>query len=385
MVHDIRQTKAGTQADTSALGSLAGSEAPPPTLWLLGKTGAGKSSLIRRVAGEEAAEVGDGIAPCTRGISTTELPPKKPALRLMDTRGLGEVGYDAAADISNCADVCDAVLIVARLDDPVQVAVADALKEARRRRPAPPVMLALTASDLVDPGRLPASRAAIIAELRLKESETPTVTLALDPDVGWEDSGMPSLLDALANLLPELSSTLAQRNAREVEREGFGALRPMVLRRAGLAAAADGVPLPVIGPLVGGVTVPAIQIVMLRGLARHYDVPWTRARILRLGTALGAGTTARIGLGLLARQAVKLIPIAGQTVGALGAAALSFSVTYALGRVAARFLYGEATGHPPSPDALRAYFFDALAEIAETAEQVQRSEVQVHGKKGSTE
>lgn len=36
-----------------------------PTLWLLGKTGAGKSSFIQAVTGDSSVEVGNGFAPCT--------------------------------------------------------------------------------------------------------------------------------------------------------------------------------------------------------------------------------------------------------------------------------------------------------------------------------
>lgn len=381
-VETIVEHRSGNNADTqnelAELGSGRASKAPPPTLWLLGKTGAGKSSLIARAAGEGVAEIGDGIAPCTRGISVIELPPKEPVLRLMDTRGLGEVGYDATQDIAACSEACDAVLIVARLDDPVQAAVAEALRVAQRRRPSPPVVLSFTASDLVDNSRQPASRAAILSALGLS-NKTPMVSLSLSPDTGWEESGMSSLLSELENILPELSSSLSQRNAREVERAAFDARHPMVLRRAGMAAAADGVPLPLVGPIVGSVAVIPIQVLLLRDIARSYGVLWTKARIIRLGAALGAGTTARIGLGLLARQAAKLIPIAGQTVGALGAAAMSFAVTYALGRVAARFLHGEATGHAPSSEDLRAHFIRSLGEIAD---RIKRGEVNIQSKKG---
>ena len=34
-----------------------------PTLWLLGKTGAGKSSFIQAVTGDSSVEVGNGFAP----------------------------------------------------------------------------------------------------------------------------------------------------------------------------------------------------------------------------------------------------------------------------------------------------------------------------------
>ncbi|MGI9569635.1 MAG: kinase, partial [Desulfobulbia bacterium] len=37
-----------------------------PTLWLLGKTGAGKSTLIQALTGDSQVEIGNGFQPCTR-------------------------------------------------------------------------------------------------------------------------------------------------------------------------------------------------------------------------------------------------------------------------------------------------------------------------------
>ena len=37
-----------------------------PVVWLLGKTGAGKSSLVRALTEQSDAEIGNGFQPCTR-------------------------------------------------------------------------------------------------------------------------------------------------------------------------------------------------------------------------------------------------------------------------------------------------------------------------------
>ena len=36
------------------------------TLWLLGKTGAGKPTIVRTITGESAATIGSAFEPCTR-------------------------------------------------------------------------------------------------------------------------------------------------------------------------------------------------------------------------------------------------------------------------------------------------------------------------------
>jgi len=56
-----------------------------PVIWLLGKTGAGKTSLVRALTGE--GEVGNGFAPGTRGAATHDFPATAPAVRFLDTRG----------------------------------------------------------------------------------------------------------------------------------------------------------------------------------------------------------------------------------------------------------------------------------------------------------
>ena len=58
-----------------------------PTLWLLGKTGAGKSTFIQALTGLSAIEVGNGFAPCTKTAKAYDFPQAKPVMRFLDTRG----------------------------------------------------------------------------------------------------------------------------------------------------------------------------------------------------------------------------------------------------------------------------------------------------------
>ena len=74
----------------------------------------------------------------------------------------------------------------------------------------------------------------------------------------------------------------------------------------------------------------------------------------------GVGSLVRMGAGLLVRQGVKLVPVAGQTIGAAAAATTSFATTYALGRAASAWLYGIAHGTEPDSASLRALYDKAL-------------------------
>ncbi|MCC6000488.1 MAG: 50S ribosome-binding GTPase [Pararhodobacter sp.] len=325
---------------------------PLPTLWLLGKTGAGKSSIIRALTG--AGEIGKGFAPCTRTAQAYDYPPDHPVLRFLDTRGLGEAGYDPAEDLAEAARGSHAVLLIMRLDDPVQGAVLQALATARRRAPDLPVLAVHTGADLLpDAGTLSRARAAAQAAAdKAAGGSLQSVTLAL-PDKGQAE-GIDALRNEIATILPDLALLMLREESRDAEARDFAALRPMVLWYAGAAGASDA------APLVGAVSVPALQGAMLHALARRHGLDWTPARAALFASALGAGAIAHyIGSHAL-RQGVKLVPVVGQTLGAAAAAGASFGATYALGRVASAWLYRAARGEVIDRDSLRKLHETAL-------------------------
>src|SRR6266566_4850290 len=74
----------------------AGAQASALVVWLLGKTGAGKTAIIAALTGDARAEIGLGFEPCTRTAAFYDVPREAPLLRFLDTRGVGEAGYDPA-------------------------------------------------------------------------------------------------------------------------------------------------------------------------------------------------------------------------------------------------------------------------------------------------
>ena len=113
-------------------------------MWLLGKTGAGKTAIVSALTGDPRAEVGQGFEPCTRTAAFYDVPPEAPLLRFLDTRGLGEANYDPANDMSWCEEQSHLLLVVMQVADPVQDVVLQALQQARRRHPEWPVVVAQT-------------------------------------------------------------------------------------------------------------------------------------------------------------------------------------------------------------------------------------------------
>ena len=87
-------------ADPAVAEALEAQALAVPVLWLLGKTGAGKSSIVQRLTGDSSAEIGNGYAPCTRHSVQYDHPAASPVMRFIDTRGLGEPGYDPHEELA---------------------------------------------------------------------------------------------------------------------------------------------------------------------------------------------------------------------------------------------------------------------------------------------
>ena len=338
----------------AALDPPAEIELPLPTLWLLGNTGAGKSSLVRALTGE--AEVGSGFAPCTRTARAFDFPAGHPVLRFLDTRGLGEAGYDPAEDLATAEQGSHAVLVVMRLDDPAQGAVADALRRVRARRPRVPVLVVHTGADLVrEPGAQARARGQAQAVMEAAAGGAlSAVTLALPEEGGEDAEGMEDLRARLGEILPELTLLLMRERDWNEEGERFATLRPTVLWYAGAAGASDA------APLVGTFSVPALQGAMLHALARRHGLEWTSGRIALFASALGTGAIVQYAASHLLRQGAKLVPVYGQTLGAATAAAASFAATYALGRAASAWLYRASRGETLDAEDLRHLYDEAF-------------------------
>lgn len=284
-----------------------------------------------------------------------DYPAEMPLLRFLDTRGLAEVGYDPAEDLAACEGNSHAILAVARLDDPVQGELAEVLATVRRRRPKIPVLVVHTGADLV-PDAEARSRARTATQARLEAAAgglLPWVEVSL-PETALSVGLTADLIEALAAILPEAALIVMKEEARDAEGIAFSANRAMVLWFAAAAAATDA------APVMGLVSVPGLQGAMLHRLAAAYGIEWTRPRIAAFAAALGGSIVLKLGSQLLLRQAVKLVPVYGQTFGAASAATVSFVTTVALGRAAAAWLYCEARGERMTDEALQARFRDAM-------------------------
>jgi len=367
------ETREG-EAAPDAVAETAAAEAP--VIWLIGKVQSGKSSIVQAITGATEAEVGSGFRPCTKTARVFDFPPEAPVVRFLDTRGLGEVGYDPREDLSISEAKAHLLLVVARAMDHQQGSIIDAVAAVRRRHPEWPVVVAqtclhdaypsgtghpmpypFTAPDEALSG-VPEALARSLAHQRGEFARIggsgPLVFVPIDftrQDDGFEPRlyGLDALLAAIVDAAPrsigamigEMRSTTRGRAARRAN--------PLILGHAAAAAAVDVV------PIAGAIAVPGVQARLLHALAAQQGVEWDRRALAEFGGCLGVSILTRLAAGFGIRQLVKLVPIYGQTVGSAAAAATSFATTYALGKAALVFLARRERGEPDPEAVARAY------------------------------
>lgn len=336
---------------------------PLPVIWLLGKTGAGKTSVIRQLTGDSSAAIGNGFRPCTSASNAYDFPVAHPIVRFIDTRGLGEADYDPEADVATLGTGSHALLLVIRLDDPEQSPVVQLLQTIRKRFPhigSEAILVVYTGRDLMA-GEAARGRALAHQQAALQQVWGAPVahcvvdfSIVDDEDLAV-DNGAAELRTLLADKLPQLGLWLQQQGADSKEQANFQNLRAEVHWYAATAAASDAV------PVVGLASVPLVQGKLLHSLARRYGTVWDRRSFSQFAGALGSSVALKYALSHGARQLGKLVPGWGQLVGTALSMSVSYASTWAIGRAACYYLYQREQGQAPDPQALRTLYRDALA------------------------
>jgi uncharacterized protein (DUF697 family) len=336
------------------------SEQHLPTLWLLGKTGAGKSSLIRALTGLEKIEVGQGFKPCTMTSAQYLYPQETPVLAFMDTRGLAEANYDPTEDLHNLESTSNALILVMRAEDPEQSHILKALKQIKRAGHIRQALLVQTGIELLDDE----DRARCLRhnEEQVEAVWGPIDSLAVDfYGRDGQPVGLEALSDKLKAMLPVLAELFDEQVHDNTEELNFQQLKREIMWYAGAAGASDAL------PAVGLVAVPALQAKMLHSLANQYGQAWSKRVLSEFGTAMGAGFGLQYASRLGLRQLAKLIPVYGQTVGSASAAVASYGFTYALGRVACLYFYKKKRNEAVTSEDLKAKFKQAFDHILPVA------------------
>ena len=356
-----------------------------PTLWLLGKTGAGKSTIIQTLTGNSLVEIGNGFQPCTRTAHQYLYPVESPLVCFLDTRGLGEADYDPSEDIAMCSGKSHALMVVMKAEEPEQSGLLNALKQIKRSGVIKHLLVIHTAvNSIVDTQErqqaIDYNHQRVMEIWGIKptqwQSQTATIYHPIVVDLIPDDEqfiGLDDLHRALTDALPMLSLLSNQQAHTNREEQNFYQLRQEVLWYAGAAGASDAI------PAVGLFSVPAIQGKMLHSLANQYGVSWNKKDYAEFVGMLGSGFLLQYLSKLGLNQLVKFIPAYGQTVGSATAAAMSFSSTYAIGRAACMYLYHRSKGEPISKDQIKLAYQQAFTTVKNIADRQQVTQASKSG------
>ena len=352
---------------------------PLPCLWLFGKTGSGKTSVIHYLTGAEDAVIGEGFRPETKTSRRFDFPDStNPLLRFLDTRGLAEATYNPAEDIQQFSQSTQMMIVTVRVSDHALSNLLPPLREIRRASPELPILLVLTclheATGTVDisdgPGpfldatasagestaTIPKALSELITEKSAQFEGLYDSLIAIDltpPEDGFADPEFggerlkKAILDKLPHAYRQALLALNQADGRQLSRLQRKS-RWQVLTSSALAGTAGVVPLPWIDIPV----VLSIQAHMATRIAAIYEQEITPARWALLSSAAGT----RIAIQLAVREALKFIPFVGMAVGAAGA----FAFTYALGMSWDWYFANLQKGSVPSAEDLKGVFAEQL-------------------------
>lgn len=330
-----------------------------PTLWLLGKTGAGKSSLIQALTGDSEIEIGNGFQPCTKASRKYDFPKQEPLLRFLDTRGLGEAHYDAHADIEACGKNAHALLLVMKAEEPEQSSVLNALKAIRRSKKIRHLLVVHTGIMQIE---TESERKQCVAHNQQQAEHAWGKTNIASVEVEFdmpekEPYGMDELKTRLIELLPVVSMLGVKEKGGSEAEQNYLKLRASILAYASASAGSD------LLPAVGLASVPILQVKMLHSLANQYGICWDRRTFAEFLGALGTGFSVQYLSKLGLRQLAKLVPVYGQTAGAATASVVSFMTTYALGRTACHYFYARSQGATLRESDLKKIYVTAFTQL----------------------
>jgi uncharacterized protein (DUF697 family) len=351
---------------------------PVPVFWLLGKTQSGKSSIIQALTGSSRAEIGQGFRSCTRQSAVFDFPNEDTAfVRFLDTKGLGEAGYDPSEDMAWCQSQAHLLMVVIKAMDHELDGVLSATRSVRAAHPEWPLLVIQTclhegypskATNHPQPYPFSGDQfdshcpADLLRSMRVQRQHFKALNayyVAVDftqAEDGYDPAhyGLEALWSAIESALPMgLQHMLLQNRLHTEQLNDVYAKHayPHVMGYAVSAGLLAMTPIPAASiPLVI-----AAQGKLFHSIASIYGVSLTKRSVYEVFSAVGIGG---MSIGFGARELAKLVPGWGSLISGLSTAA----ITYALGMTLGYYYAQTQQGHAFTAQMLKAVYQEQLQQ-----------------------
>ncbi len=376
-------------------------DAEAPVLWLLGKTQAGKTSIVAEITAQAHDEVGRGYRPMTKESRLYAFPAGQPVLRFLDTRGLADAAdNDPAGDLARAREQAHLLLVVLRVDDLAVEDIVAIVADTRRHHRTLPVIVAQTGlhrcyaehdrhlepypfdgsdNDMRRPGVPETLSRSMMAQRRLFTDLKGGAPLFVPLDftrpeqgIAPADYGAERLWDLLDQTLPDVAELL-RRNLVAPQTIRTKVIFPWAMA----AAAVNAVPVPV----AGGLASASVQSAMVVAIAHRLGCGGEWKKLWgEFVSALGGGFVVSFGGSWAAQQVLKLEVGWGTAI----VASWTFAVTWAIGEAALYYFTETAAGHEPEQQALRARYQQALRDARGRYQQAKREQARMQTSESET-
>ena len=315
-----------------------------PTLWLLGKTGAGKSSFIKNLTDYTHVPIGMGFMPCTQTMDEYFYPEEKPLIKLLDTRGLGEAGYDSSSDVEAASEASDLIIVVAKLDEPNQDDVLKVLRGASRFDVSKHLLVLHTGQ--FNDGDPQIQRALAFNQRQFDEAWHGLVSHVRIDLYDENHIGRLEIEDVFKSTLPTIGLLIEDEKLSGIKAEKLAVIHPTILRYSGINAAAGAM------PVVGSVSALAAQGAMIKAIAEHHGIEWSQQALVEFFSALGVSFVASQLASVGGRTLLSTVPMGGSVL----SGGLSFASCYAIGRLADYYFFRKKNGVQSSEQELQSVY-----------------------------
>ena len=352
-------------------------ESRPPVFYLVGRSGHGKSSLINALANKKVSEIGDIRPTTSKSLDyLITFPEQHATWRIIDSRGLfettppeGEVAVNivemvkndmqkfnpdiilhviSAPEIRNLAhdfEVFEEIMKIAKSEWGIEIPVVTVMTKCDtlgNPREWPPESKPRKAGLILEALEYMAKEV-YKAEYEFYNKNMPykgfllknSSSLAVIPVVTlWEEKwNIETLTDLISNYLPEntiLDFIQAQKRKELLKKISSSLIKKFSAIASGIGA----IPIPISDIFV----LAPLQILLIAIIGGLSCKPVSKETASEYLTASGLSIGMGMGLRAVARQLVKLIPIAGSVI----SGGIAYTGTYMIGKAAeAYFFEGE--------------------------------------------